>query len=185
MRKFNLNLASEPLRNRRFFRLLFWSLAAAVLCLSVASVVFYLSERARLAGAQKDLADVHRTIRITQKEREEFAVRTQEISQKYAESVDFFNAVIVKKCFSWVEFFTLLENALPASSYIVSLSPLQLTESKMEWRMKVVSPHLQGLLELVHNLQVSQFKNITVKNEARDADAQLLAEITLAYERTL
>jgi len=183
IKKINLNLASEPLRNRRFYRLLFWVLIGIFLCVSCLSAFLFLSYRQRGIEAKIALAQVSKKIQAAQKERNEFNRQIQRVSRKNKEKFDFINIIILKKSFSWVDFFSRLEKALPASSYILTFSPLEAGERRIDLRFKVVSASLNTLLELIRNLNASNFKNITVKNEAKEAGV-IISEISLSYERT-
>ena len=86
------------------------------------------------------------------------------------------------KGFSWVEFFGLLERALPASSYISSMAPVSSVDGKIEVRFKVVSPGLGDTLQLVQNLAAAVGRAPLVQSETKTG-GQTISEITLTYER--
>jgi len=93
--------------------------------------------------------------------------------------------MIYKKSFSWVDFLSALEEALPASCYIESLAPTLKENSQMEVRLKVAAPSLDELLKLNKNLFQKNFTGIRIISESINETGLLVAEITLIYERTV
>ena len=93
------------------------------------------------------------------------------------------NNLILRKTFSWVGFFSLLEEALPATSYFTALSPEQTTTGKIDIRLKVVTPNLDELVALVRNLYRLGFKQVSVINETK-IEGKMLSEVSAIYERT-
>ncbi|HQF99261.1 MAG TPA: hypothetical protein PLX98_12765, partial [Candidatus Aminicenantes bacterium] len=98
--------------------------------------------------------------------------------------VDVVNGVIVRKNFSWVGFFSRLEQALPPQCSVVSLSPLQLTETGLRVNMKVITPGLPGLLVLIENLTARGFKDVVLRDELIGG-GRLICEIGFEYDGTL
>ena len=81
-----------------------------------------------------------------------------------------------------VEFFALLEEALPAGSYLTSLSPVGEGDGRIEARFKVVTGGLSELMSLMTKLESLKFKNLAIKGETQ-MGGQLVSEIGLTYER--
>ena len=104
------------------------------------------------------------------------------LTARTRDRVDLVNAAIMKKSFRWTEFFTMLEGALPASSYISSMSPVTAVEGRFEIKFKVVSRTMGDLLQLTQNLFTFTGHPPLILNETRTG-GQLVSEITLTYEK--
>jgi hypothetical protein len=179
----NINLASQPLRNRRFFFILVGGLVAATLIVSSFAGFYFFKYRARRQSVQSELANMERLVQAAQKEKSERTAEIKELSQKYKEKIDLINSIIMNKSFSWVEFFSYLEDALPASSFISWIAPVQAGAGKFEVKFKVVSQRVGELLHLIQNLNALKFKQISVQSESK-LGGRLVSELSIAYERT-
>ena len=180
----SLNLASRPLRNRRFFFALLLSAAALFLIVAAASTATYFKSRARGKSLRAELARVEQTSQAAQKETVAWTEQSRDWAKLKKNNVDAVNAIIRRKSFSWVRLFSLLEEALPGACFISSMSPLQENDGRVDIRFKVVSPGLSDLLSLIQRLDAAGFKAISVKNELQAA-GQLVSEISVSYERAL
>jgi Tfp pilus assembly protein PilN len=181
----NLNLATKPHRNRRLYAALVRCLGlllAVLAALSVLVVLKYGGESARLraeiAGKQRLQVEVQREEKRLKADidKEERLSRTR---------VDLVNDIILKKTFLWTSLFSELEKALPAPSYITSLSPGFTADGAITIQMRVTSRSLDDLLALINNLVAQGFKNIKPSGEFRNEDGRLITEISLTYERSL
>jgi hypothetical protein len=185
MKRTTLNLAAHPLRNRRFFYLLSALLGLGLVVSAFFSgqlfIRYYLEART-VRGA---LAEVEASVLSVQREERRLSSRVQEALEKDKEKVDLINSIILKKSFSWAEFFSGLEECLPDSSYILSLAPTLVDNVKVQMSFKVVSPGLDDLLALVDRLRSLSFSQIRVESEDRNPQGQLTSEISVSYERTL
>jgi hypothetical protein len=182
-KKTNLNLASHPLRNRRFF-----IAGAGLLALSFVIAAFlagsYFSKfKGQADTAGRELARIILVRETAQREKVNWTNRVLDLSHSAQNKVDVINNLIRRKSFSWVEFFSLLEEALPAASYLTALSPEQTSAGKIDVRFKVVTQNLEELVELVRQLYALDFKQISVINETK-IEGQMLSEISAVYERT-
>ncbi len=185
MRRITVNLASHPLRNRRFYFFLVGFLGLAVVLTFLVSTILFVGYYGKKKATQESLAAVESSIAAAQREERRLSSRVLEATKKDQEKVKLVNSIILKKSFSWTEFFSLLEDSLPDSSYILSLSPLLVEESRVEMRFKVVSGSLEDLLLFLQNLNRLNFKQVRVESEDRNPQGQLTSEISLNYERTL
>jgi hypothetical protein len=183
MNKLNINLAARPLRNRRFFIAAaagLGLLAVLALWLGLGSFVAY---KSRQSGALKEYDRLDGIILTSERERNTRDIEIKESSRKNKEKVDLVNSIIMRKAFSWVEFFTLLEGALPPSSYISSMAPVTVIEGRFEVKLKVVSRSMSDLIRLTQNLMSVTGNPPFVLNETKTG-GQLVSEITLAYEKS-
>jgi hypothetical protein len=180
----SLNLASRPLRNRRFFYALLLSGAALFLIVAAASTATYFKSRARGKSLRAELVRVEQASQAAQKETATWAEQSRDWAKLKKNDVDAVNGIIRRKSFSWVHLFSLLEEALPGACFISSMSPLQENDGRVDLRFKVVSPGLSDLLSLIQKLDAAGFKAISVKNELQAA-GQLVSEISVSYERAL
>ena len=184
-KRVDINLATHPLRNRRFFFLFFGILGVLILVVSSIGGYTYLTYSTKNKNFQSNNAQIERMIKELQREELRLVAQIEEASQSYQPRVDLLTSLILKKSFSWMEFLSALEEALPASCYIESLAPTLKENNQMEVRLKIASPSLDELLLLNQNLYKKNFKGIRIISESISDVGLLIAEITLSYERTV
>lgn len=184
-KRLNLNLASKPLRNRRLFFFLLSFMGILLIVLSFLAINLFLKYSWKAKQVKASISNVEKKIRIATRKEEEFTTNIKEATKIYKDRVDFINGIILRKSFSWVNFLGNLERALPDSSYIISLVPKLLSDSRMEVKFKAVSRNLDNLLKLINNLKALKFKNIRVESEKEDERGMLVSEISLSYERNI
>jgi len=177
-----VNLSSHPLRNRRLYFGAF-SVLAVLFFLAVGLLGFWLLRASGRASADaKAVLDAEARLSATETERADIVRRTEALRAGNLNLVSQVNAVIARKNFSYVEFFALLEEALPAQSYITSVSPIAAGEGRIDARLRVVTTGLEDLMGLMTKLEGLKFKNVTIRGEAQ-VGGQLIAEIGLVYEK--
>jgi Tfp pilus assembly protein PilN len=183
-KRLNLNLASHPVRNRRLFFLLCGILG--VLCLAVLGSGGYTYWRyhAKNKHFERNSVQIEEKIREAQREGKRLMAQIEEATKKYQSQITLLNSLILKKSFSWVDFLSALEEALPESCYIVSLEPFLVEDNQMEVKLKVAAPNLNQLLKLNRNLYNKKFSSIRIISESTDQAGLLISEISLVYERT-
>jgi Tfp pilus assembly protein PilN len=184
-KKVQLNLATHPLQNRRFFYLLFGILAVLVLVVWFAGGWTFWKYRSRNENFRYNSATIEKMINDAKREELRLSRLIDSASQTYQEKVNLLNTLILKKSFSWVEFLSALEESLPASCYIESLAPTLKENSQMEVRLRIAAPNLDELLKLNKNLYKKKFSGIRIMSEEINEIGLLIAEITLTYERTV
>ncbi|MFP4081462.1 MAG: hypothetical protein ACLFVG_01760 [Candidatus Aminicenantes bacterium] len=180
----SLNLASQPLRNRRLFYFLVLGIGFLFLVVSLLAGSIFFSYQSKLEKTEVSLEKINQSIREAQRMKRQYTTRLNAISEKYAETVDLINNLIFRKSFSWTEFLTCLEEALPDRSYIVSLAPTLSEDLKMKVRFRVVSRNVDDLLALINNLEELKFKQIKVMSESTNEQGFLISDVSLNYERT-
>lgn len=185
MKKLYLNLASHPLRNRRLYYFLLSFIVILLLVVSYFTGSLYFEARAKTKEVKASISDIEKRAKIAQRLESEFKVKIEEATKRHKGRVDLVNGIILRKSFSWVKLLGNLEAALPDSSYIVSLAPRLLDDSKMEVKFRVVSQNLDNLLKLITNLNSLKFNNIRIENEKINERDLLLSEISLSYERNI
>jgi len=183
MKRLSLDLASYPLRNRRLYYLVLSLMGILLLALSYLTVSLYFEAREKAREVRTSISDIEKRTQVAQKKEEEFKVKVEEISKRHKGRIDLVNGIILRKSFSWLKLLGNLETALPDSSYIVSLAPRLLDDSKMEVKFRVISRNLDHLLKLINNLNSLEFNNIRIENEEINDKGWLLSEISLSYER--
>jgi len=182
-KKLSLNLASHPLRNRRFFLGGAGLLTVAFVVVAFLAGSYFSKFKRQIDTAGRELARISLARETAQREKVSWTNRVLDLSQSTQKKVDLINDLIRRKSFSWVEFFSLLEEAMPAPSYMTALSPEQTSAGKIDVRFKVVTQSLEELIELVKKLFALDFKQISVINETK-IEGQMLSEISAVYERT-
>jgi hypothetical protein len=180
--KLTVNLATRPKRNRRFF----FTAAAVLLLSALLSGWLGLGSFRHAKRIQSEAS--HETMRLESVRIEQDRLRAQRqvealrLKTRLKDKVEILNQALIMKGFSWVEFFGLLEDALPATSYISSMAPVSSVDGKLEVRFKAVSPDLRDILRLVQNLAAATGRTPLVQSETRTG-SQTVSEITLTYER--
>lgn len=184
-KRVNLNLATHPMRNRRFFFLLFGILGVLILAIFVSGGYTFWKYSKMNKNFRGNNAQMESMMHDAKREELRLSTQIEEATRSYQEKVDLLNTLILKKSFSWVDFLSALEESLPASCYIESLAPTLKENNHMEVRLKVAAPSLDELLKLNKNLFKKKFTGIRIISESMNEMGLLIAEITLVYERTV
>ena len=184
-RHLNVNLASHRLRNRNFFFLVFSVLVALLLLTSIFAGKIFIRYRSEAQHAKASIRETERLIKDTQRDEKGLTSRINEAVKRDKSHVDLVNNIILKKSFSWIEFFADLEKSLPDSSYIVSLAPSLSDDSKLRLRLRVACLSVNDLLKLIDNLVALEFSNIRIEGETQNDRGLLISEISVSYERTI
>lgn len=184
-KKIYVNLASHPLRNRRFFFLVTGILVVLICVFSALAGYTYWVYGKKNRDYALSRTQIEKKMQDVLREDQRLSMLIDEASQKYSDRIDFINTLIYKKSFSWVDFLSALEDSLPETCYVVSMAPSLKENSKMEVRLKIAAPNLDELLKFNKNLYEKQFTNIRIVSESRDEIGMLVSEISLVYERTV
>ena len=182
-KRLNLNLATFPRRNRHLFFLFLGILGAALALALFFGGTLFINSKQKTSALRRSLEELDNAVMVSQREGTKFSTDSQEATKKYGGKVNLINSLILRKSFSWIEVFSLLEESLPDSSYILSLNPALTGESQIELRLKVASPSIEELLQLIKNLKEQKFDRITVNSEMKKEGGPLVSEISFAYEK--
>jgi Tfp pilus assembly protein PilN len=183
--RMSLNLASHPLRNRKLFYLFLSIIGVVLLAMLFLSGKIFLEYRTKAQEVKTSIAETNQLIMNAQNDQQKNAARVKQAVKNYKGKVDLVNNIILKKSFSWIEFLSDLENALPDSSYIISLAPTLTKDSRMLLKFKAVSPNVNELLKLINNLNALGFSQINPISEVENRRGLLITEISLSYERNI
>lgn len=182
--KLSVNLATHPLRNRRLFYFLFGCAVVALAVISFVAGEVFFTYRAKAKDTGAKIAELEQKMRADQRNESDIIKKVEAEIKVSKGTVDSINGIILRKSFSWIGFLANLENALPQSSYIVSLAPILVGDSSLEVRFKVVSQSLGDLLKLIDNLRALKFK-VMVEGESQDQRGLIVSEISFKYERNV
>lgn len=185
MRRLSLNLATRPLRNRRLFAFLGGVLGLAFLATALLAVLLFLRFTLKKNEVQAALRKSDEAVKASQSEQKRLGNQIKEAGRKDQDIVDAINSIILRKSFSWTDFLSKLEDALPGPSYILSLAPSLVEDTRIQFRFRVVSQNLEGLLALINKLQELKFTQTRVETEEKNERGQLTSEISVTYERVL
>ncbi len=178
-----LNLASRPLRNRRFFHLAFGLLLGACL-VTVAGAGWLLVRYA--GGAQRARVEVADLRLKTREAREEIRQLTRIVTNAEGAlrpTVELVNDAILRKRFSWTGLLSDFETALPAQSFLTSLTPGLAGEGSVTLNIGLVSSGLDDLLAFLRNLDGKKFTQVRIENEIPSPEGRLVSEISVRYAR--
>lgn len=184
-KKLNLNLATNPLRNRRLFLLLVAILGLSVGLLLALGGKIHFEYKDLAHEAEKGVRQIERQISDDQREANELNIKIVDLDKRYSEEVELINSLVYSKSFSWMSFFSALEEALPASSYIVSLRPFPEDGISMEVQFRVASASMNEILNFIARLAAMGFKDIQILSESKSPEGYVLSEISLRYERNI
>lgn len=185
MRRLTLNLATRPLRNRRLFLLLGGLLGLAFLVTAVLAIVIFLQFTLKKNAVRAGLRKAEESITTAQSEQKRLAARLKEAADKDQDIIDTINSIILRKSFSWTDFLSKLEECLPDPSYILSMTPTLVDDTRVQFRFQVVSQSLDDLLALINKLQDLKFSQPRVETEERNDRGELTSEISVTYERII
>jgi hypothetical protein len=173
------------MRNKRLFVLLFALLGISTcLVLAIGGKTYY-EYRVLADAAEKEVFQIEKQISDDQREANRLNIQTQELNEQHQEEVTLLNSLIYSKSFSWMGFFSALEDALPASCYIVSMRPFPEEGLSMEVRFRVASASMNELLQFIARLAAKGFKDIQIISESKSQEGYSLTEISLRYERNI
>jgi len=183
MNPIRVNLASRPLRNRRLFYFAGGALALATLGALLLGVFIFSRFALKIRGIRSELARVEQALQSADRERSVSQAKVQEAMNRGRIIVDFANAVILEKTFSWAEFLSRLEDGLPDSSFILSLAPVAVESHRVQFRLKVASAGLDDQLALINKLLELNFSQIRVEAEEVNDGGLLTSELLVSYAR--
>lgn len=182
-RRVHMNLASEPVRNRRLFFAALGLLSAGILLAAAAGGWLFVRYHGRFRAIRADSARFEKLETEARADIRKYDQENAKFSDTSKVEVDRINEVIERKAFSWVDFLTSLEEALPGPSYILSFSPLSTEKASMEIRFKVSSSDVEGLVRFIQNLEKLHFGSIRVLSQSRGDGGDLVSDIVVRYER--
>jgi hypothetical protein len=183
--RMSLNLASHPLKNRRFF----------FTCL-VISVIFiigvlgwggyiYFKYHGEVGLISTTIDRLNALSQQNLREKTRYQTQIEAVKKEYQGKIDYMNNIIWKKSFPWLDLLAALEKSLPDTCYIVSMTPNIDKEKWLTLRFEVASPAINDLLEFITNLNALNLDKINLSSENRNKEGLLLTEVTLRYARTI
>lgn len=178
-----LNLASHPVRNRRFARTLFGTLGLVVLVFAGLAAAGLARSRADLEAARSAAVRLERQTDAARREDARLRNEIAGIQKEIGGRLDFMNGLIRRKAFSWAGLLTDLEAALPDPSYLTSFVPNLTAEGSLDLKVRVVSRDLNELMTLLDNLAARNFRGVRVESETANDRGELVSEIVARYER--
>ncbi|MCD6517959.1 MAG: hypothetical protein J7L72_11170 [Candidatus Aminicenantes bacterium] len=183
-RRLNLNLAGNPLRNRKLFRSLFFFIGGlSVLWLIIGLTVFW-KNRNDIQDMEMALTGIENKINHIRREERGYITQVDKLSQENLSRVKFINHLISQKAFSWTEMFTALEESLPDGCYIVSISPVEMGDFKTQVKLEVASTGLDPLFQFIDNLYAMDFSCVRLIRERKGETGSFISEISLDYDKT-
>jgi len=183
--KLNLNLASNPLRNRRLFFLLGLCLLIVFIGTSVLGGSLYSRYKSKHSDTAEELNAINGKLAAAKSEEIRYGALIEQNSADYKVAADTINSLIYRKSFPWIDFFAILEDSLPETSYITSLTPVPADGTEMEVRFQAVFRNLPELLKFIKTLDAKGFENINIVSESQSEEGLLLSEISLRYKRNV
>jgi len=183
MKPILLNLASHPQRNRRLFLLASGGLTLASIVAIVLAVIIFSSFALKIKRTRAELDRLDQSIGTAQRVKTHSQAKVQQAMKRETDMVEFVNALILQKSFSWSEFMSRLEDGLPDASYILSLAPVAVENSRVQFQLRVASSGLDEQLALINKLLELNFSQVRVQGEDTDDRGRLISDILVTYER--
>jgi Tfp pilus assembly protein PilN len=182
-RRLDLNLAGNPLRNKRLFRSLFFFIGTvSVLWLIIGMIVFW-KNRNDSRDIEAALAGIENKIDHVRREERRYITQADKLSQENLSEVNVVNHLISQKAFSWTEMFTALEKSLPDDCYIVSISPVERGDSEAQVKLEVASSGLDPLFQFIDNLYSMDFSGVKLIRERKSETGSFISEVSLDYDK--
>lgn len=173
------------MRNRRLFLFVAALLGiSACLVLALGGKIYY-KYRDKAKEAEDEVIQVERKMSDAQREVNQLNIKIEKMMEERAEEVELINSLVYSKSFSWIDFFSALEDALPSSSYIVSLRPIHEGGLSMGVQFKVAHASMNELFKFIARLAAKGFKDIQILSESKIQGGYSLSEISLRYERNI
>jgi len=179
--RMQINLATQPLRNRRFYRTVLGGLIVLFLVFGGGAGYLLVHSTFQSRADNKISAELELRIQAANKEQGEKVSQTGTMKKNDKDFVAGVNTVILRKNFSWVDFFARLEEALPPNCSITSINPLTMMETNLSASFKVVTPGSPEFNAFIINLITQKFKNISIRNEI-SGGGRFICEIGLVYD---
>lgn len=183
--KLSLELATHPLRNQRLFFLCLFLLVIITAGMTFISADMYLNFKNKVLETHSRIDEIEQKRGRAQLEEKRFDDQIQEESGLSQLKIDMINGLIYRKSFSWIDFLSDLESALPPRCYIVSLAPSPRGDLGMEVRIRVATPTLEDLLTLYTRLVKLGFKEVLIRSEDEVNNGSIIAEVSFIYERNI
>lgn len=181
--KIYLNLASQPWRNRRPFLFLAGFLIVLSATILAVSLWRFFDYRAEINQARREIIRISRMEDALRREEKQFTARAGALAKNLETEVEIANSIIINKSFSWSEFFSRLEKALPSTCYLNSLTFNRRADLKLEIKFKLVAPDLNSLLRTIERLREAGFSGLQVQSEDLSA-RNIISEMVMIYEGT-
>jgi hypothetical protein len=187
--KLHLNLATSPQANNRpFVATAVLMGTIGVLALLGLSHAAYASWRAN-RELREDTARWEAVIRADQQQQRalEAAFRDRSAQQVLDRST-FLNSLIDQRAFPWTKIFMDLEQTLPSSVRVVSITPA-ITNGRVELSLQVGAMTDEGKVEFLQAIEKSKvFSGMVVKDDRRSEQAsspdKILLDLTVWYSTT-
>jgi len=181
--KLSLELASHPFRNRRLFFLCLFLLVVLTVSVSVVSGNLYFKYKNKRVNTHLQIEEFEQKRGRAQLQEIQVVDQIESDSAANQAKIDFINGLIYRKSFSWIDFLSDLESALPSRCYIVSMAPTPWGELGMEVRIRVASPTLPDLLKLITQLVKLGFENVLIRSEDIANNGLIISEVSFIYEK--
>jgi Tfp pilus assembly protein PilN len=177
------NLSTRPFYNERAVHAALGLLALVLLTVTALSLwkVFDLS--ARQAQLQQHIQAAESSARQARADaaRVRSAINPQELNQAVAEARDA-NTLIERRVFSWTDLFNRFEATLPEAVRITSIRPKIDRDGTMIITLFVAARHVEGIQELVENLEKDGgFAEMISREEFLGEDGLLQATLEGRY----
>ncbi|MBN2245808.1 MAG: hypothetical protein JW755_08175 [Candidatus Aminicenantes bacterium] len=182
--RIGLNLASHPLRNRRFFFIC--SVLSIMLILGIlgwGGYIFF-KYHGKVELMSETIGRMNSVLQENSREKTKYQTQIDTAKKEYQAKVDYMNSIIWTKSFPWLDLLISLEKSLPDSCYIVAMMPNIDEDKWLNLKFEVASPTINDLLEFITNLQALDLDQVSLSSENRNKEGLLLTEVTLRYERT-
>ncbi|MFQ6083510.1 MAG: hypothetical protein ACE5WD_09135 [Candidatus Aminicenantia bacterium] len=180
----NLNLAKNPVKNKRFFYLLICVLIPLILIVLGLNIIKFLEYFQKEKEVKQSILRIERKCNRLRQEEKRYLERIKNLKKENKEKVELINELIFKKSFSWTSLLFALENSMLGDTIIFSLRP-ELRQSEVKVRIEIGARNINGLLSFVNSLKKQNFQNIQVLNERKDEKGIIFSTISFNFPREI
>ncbi len=172
--RIDVNLATQPYEDARFFWMR-WGTLVALLAILTAAL---------LAETVMGFVYARQDVRMSNQIKAEISKRDQERAHAEAflnqpqnrdirDRSQFLNALIQRKAFSWTQVFADLEKVMPARLHVVSIHPEITEEEQLQIKLTVAGDSRERALDLVKRMEESpRFRQPVVNSENAQTNSQ-------------
>jgi type IV pilus assembly protein PilN len=172
--RIDVNLATQPYEDARFFWMRWGTGVALLAILSLAllaeTVMGFMYARQDVRMSHQIKAEISK--RDQERARAE-AFLNQPQNRDMRDRSQFLNALIARKAFSWTQVFADLEKVMPARLHVVSIHPELTEDEQLQIKLTVAGDSRERALDLVKRMEGSpRFRQPVVNSENAQTNSQ-------------
>ncbi len=157
MKRLEINLASRPFKNLRSYYTVFGTVFLILFGITTVNLWMYLSSGTELSQTNKQIASVKKEIRRMKKEMKGDKRKLQNMNLTHLNrEITFVNGLLRERYFSWTRLLNRLEDKIPRSVMLKSISP-NVEKDQIRLTLECVSRNPSAVVDFIKNLEESKY----------------------------